>query len=57
MGATEIIAIAQLVSALTPPAITLVNNIVSAFESLPAEERSKALQELKASLKPMAEKP
>jgi len=53
MTAMEIMAIVQLVAALEPAAVALTNNLVTAFSSMPLEERSKALDELAAALKPM----
>jgi hypothetical protein len=56
MTAAEIIAIIQLAASLEPTVITLINQMVTAFESITPEERTARLTALQASLKPMTAK-
>ena len=56
MTAAEIIAIIQLAASLEPTVVTLINQMVTAFESMTPEERTSQLTALQASLKPMTAK-
>ena len=58
MNPQEIIAIMQLVAALTPLGMDLASKIITAFESsdMSIEDRQKMIDQLAATLKPMTEK-
>lgn len=58
MTPQEIIAIMQLVTALTPIGMELANRIINAFESsdMSIEDRQKMIDQLVATLQPMSEK-
>jgi len=59
MNAAAILAIIQLATTLAPPAIELINNLITTFNSdkLTDAERMTLLTELQATLKPMELKP
>jgi hypothetical protein len=55
MEASEIVALIQLAAVLEPQVVTLVNNMVTAFNSsnMTAPDRMKMINDLSSQLKPM----